>query len=114
MVELVSALGRMRVRAGFNRKVATHGGAAMCARIVSSMAVTFLIVLVAQPGVQSSGGEMDSYPCQTQARFGNSISRPSEFPLLVLSGVLSARGKQLGRVAMINMLQSLTAKPESI
>lgn len=38
----------------------------------------------------------------------------SEFPFFVLSGVVSARGKQLCRVAMINLFQSLAAKPESI
>src|SRR5713101_4783937 len=45
---------------------------------------------------------------------GNSIYHPSEFPLFVLSGVVSACGKQLCRVDMINLFQSLTAKPESI
>jgi hypothetical protein len=34
--------------------------------------------------------------------------------IFVLSGMVSARGKQLCRVAMINLFQSLTAKPESI
>src|SRR5579859_5993418 len=45
---------------------------------------------------------------------GASIRHPSDVTLLALYGVASARGKQLCRVGMINLFQSLIAKPESI
>ncbi len=46
----------------------------------------------------------------TALSFAKSIRPKSSFP----SGVVSARSKQLCRVGMINLVQSLTAKPESI
>ncbi len=51
-----------------------------------------------------------SYYLMSGTRFTIQVN----FPVFVLSDVVGARGKQLCCVGMINLFQSLTAKPESI